>query len=249
MTHSLGAIILAAGKGKRMQSQTTNKVASLLHNKPMIRHIVEFMERLGVGQTVVVVGFAKESVMDALDGMKITYAEQTDQLGTGHAVEVALKELNPDITDVIVVYGDDAVLYNKNNAHIISDLIASHQANHNSLTFLTIEQDNPYALGRIVRDEQDNVIGIVEEKNATEEQKKIIEINPGCFVFNVRFLREYIKHIQKNDVSGEYYLTDLVEIARVNSQKMNAVRGGKLLWRGVNTPEELAAAEEMMENL
>jgi len=82
-TSLLGAIILAAGKGRRMQSQTTNKVASVLNNKPMIRHIVEFMEKLEVEQTVVVVGFAKESVMDALAGFEINYAEQKEQLGTG----------------------------------------------------------------------------------------------------------------------------------------------------------------------
>lgn len=246
---SLGAIILAAGKGKRMQSETANKTASLLQNKPMIKHIVEFMERIGVAQTIAVVGFAKESVMLALTGHEVTFAEQTEQLGTGHAVEVALTTLDPRITDVIVVYGDDAVLYNKNNEKIIADLLLEHREHHNSVTFLTIEQENPYALGRIVRDDNNNVLGIVEEKNASEEQKKITEINPGCFVFNVQFLKDYLNKIEKNDVSGEYYLTDLVDIARTHKQKLNAVRGGKLLWRGVNTPEELALAEQLMSQI
>ena len=249
MNSSLGAIILAAGKGKRMQSQTTNKVASLLKNKPMIQHIVEFMERLGVSQTVVVVGFAKESVMEALSGFNVTFSEQTEQLGTGHAVEVALASLKPEITDVIVVYGDDAVLYNRNNTKVITDLIAEHMAQQNSITFLTIEQENPFALGRIVRDENENILGIVEEKNASDEQKKITEINPGCFVFNVEFLKQFIKKIEKNDIAGEYYLTDLVDIARTHQQKMNAVRGGKLLWRGVNTPDELAQAEQLISQI
>lgn len=246
---SLAAIILAAGKGRRMHSQTTNKVASPLNNKPMIRHIVEFMEELGVAQIIVVVGYAKESVQTVLEGFDITYAEQAEQRGTGHAVEVALQSLKPTIADVVVVYGDDAVLYNNNNTHIISDLIKEHRTNKNDLTFLTIEQENPFALGRILRDENDQVIGIVEEKNATEEQKLIKEINPGCFVFSVNFLKQYIKNVEKNDVSGEYYLTDLVDIARTHQQKMNAVKGGRLLWRGVNTPEELKQAEQLMSQM
>ncbi len=247
MTSSqVGAIILAAGKGKRMQSISMNKTASLLGNKPMIQHIVEFMQKISIGQIIIVVGFAKESVEKALEGFNVTYAEQTEQLGTGHAVKEAMRELHPQIKDVLVVYGDDAVLYNSNNSQVVADLIRKHQSEGNSVTFLTIEQDDPTGLGRIIRDEKGEALGIVEEKNASDEQRKITEINPGCFVFSVEFLKKYIKSIEKNEVSGEYYLTDLVDIARTNQLKMNTVKGGKLLWRGVNTPEELQTAQKMM---
>ncbi len=242
----VGAIILAAGKGKRMQSTTVNKTVSLLGGKPMIKHIVEFMQEIQVGQIVVVVGFAKESVGDALHGFDVTYAEQKEQLGTGHAVEEALYTLRPEIEDVVVVYGDDAVLYNGKNSQIVLDLIKRHQTENNALTFLTIEQENPFGLGRIVRDEKGEAIGIVEEKNASDEQRKITEINPGCFVFSVDFIKKYLKIVEKNELTGEYYLTDLVDIARTHQQKMSTVKGGKLLWRGVNTPEELQAAQEMI---
>jgi bifunctional UDP-N-acetylglucosamine pyrophosphorylase/glucosamine-1-phosphate N-acetyltransferase len=242
----VGAIILAGGRGKRMQSTSTNKTASLLGNKPMVKHIVEFMQRIKVGQIIVVVGFARDSVEKALDGIDVTYAEQTEQLGTGHAVEVAMNSLHPTITDVVVVYGDDAVLYNGKNSEIVADLIEKHQASKNALTFLTIEQDNPQGLGRIVRGENGETMGIVEEKNATDEQRKITEINPGCFVFSVEFLKKYLQNVGKNELSGEYYLTDLVDIARTNHQPMSTVEGGKLLWRGVNTPEELAQAENLL---
>jgi len=245
----VGAIILAGGRGKRMQSTTINKTASLLDNKPMITHIVEFMQKLDVGQIIVVVGFARDSVERALDGFDVTYAEQTEQLGTGHAVEVAMKSLQPGIEDVLVVYGDDAVLYNGKNSQIVADLIEKHQSSKNALTFLTIEQENPFGLGRIVRDENGEAVGIVEEKNATDEQRKITEINPGCFVFSVEFLEKYLQNVEKNELSGEYYLTDLVDIARTNQQPMSAVNGGKLLWRGVNTPEELTQAENLLSQI
>ena len=244
--HNTGVIILAAGRGKRMHSTTDNKVVSILHNKPMVGHIVEFMEKIEIGQIIVVVGFAKESVMNALKGHVVSYVEQPEQLGTGHGVEVAIGSLHPDITDVIVVYGDDAVLYNGKNSEVVEDLIRKHQDSKSAITFLSIEQDNPIGLGRIVRNEMDEVIGIVEEKNATESEREIKEINPGCFIFSVDFLNKYIKEIKKNELTGEFYLTDLVDIARTNRQLVNTVRGGKLLWRGVNTPEELIQAEKLL---
>lgn len=249
MQARVGAIILAAGRGKRMNSITTNKTVSTLADKPMIRHIVEFMDGLEVAQIVVVVGFAQESVRDALKGFNITYAQQSEQLGTGHAVEMALSKIGPQIEDVLVVYGDDAVLYHSKNSQIVADLIKKHQDESNSLTFLTIEQDNPTGLGRILRSANGEVLGIVEEKNATDEQKKITEINPGCFVFSIDFLNKYIRRIEKNELSGEYYLTDLVDIARNHDQPMAAVKGGRLLWRGVNTPDELVQAEQLLSKI
>lgn len=236
---------MAAGKGKRMQNfENVNKTISLLGGKPMIQRIVDFMQKINVEQIVVVVGYAKESIKDVLKHYTITYAEQVEQLGTGHAVKVALEALQPSITDVIVVYGDDAVLYSENNKDIISELITSHYKEQTAVTFLTIEQANPFGLGRIVRDADGHVVGIVEEKVATDEQKKITEINPGCFVFSRDFLNTYLDQVKKNEISGEYYLTDLIDLAQKNKQKIHAVRGGALAWRGVNTKEELEEAEK-----
>src|SRR5689334_12735992 len=103
----LGGIILAGGKGKRMKMESANKVTVALADKPMIRHIVDFMNSLSIDTVVVVVGFAKESVFEVLRGHNVIFAEQKEQLGTGHAVAVALDELPEDVTEVLVVYGDD----------------------------------------------------------------------------------------------------------------------------------------------
>lgn len=245
MERHLGAIILAAGRGKRMQSVDLNKVAMSLSGKPIILHIVEFMKKIGIGKIVVVVGFAKESVMQALSTEDVIYAEQTEQLGTGHAVEVALEKVPQEVTDVFVVYGDDAVFYIDQHIPVMQELFNKHLSCDAAITFLTIDQDNPIGLGRIVRDSNEKIAAIVEEKDATEEQKKITEINPGCFVFRVGFLKKYLPQVEKSPVTGEYYLTSLIDIALKNGEDVESVKGGKLAWRGVNTPEELQQAEQL----
>ena len=245
MTHHLGSIILAAGRGKRMQSVDRNKVTMPLSGKPIISHIVDFMHTLQIHDIVVVVGFAKESVMQALEGSNVSYAEQEEQLGTGHAVEVALNHLPEGVTDVFVVYGDDGVFYNEKQRPVMETLFEKHFATNAAFTFVTIEQDNPQGLGRVMRHRDENVLAILEEKDATEEQKAIKEINPGCFVFSVEFLKKYLPLVEKSPVTGEYYLTSLIDIALQHSEKVETVQGGKLLWRGVNTPEELEEAERL----
>lgn len=244
----LGAIILAAGKGKRMQMEGANKVTAHLASKPMIQHIVEFMRSLSIETVAVVVGHHKETVMASLEGQNVLFAEQKELLGTGHAVTYALEVLPEDVTDVMVVYGDDAVLYSAKNVPMIQKIINVHNTTNDVMTFLTIEQDNPFGLGRIVRDASGKVQAIIEEKDATEEQKKITEINPGCFVFSVAFLKKYLPLVAKSPVTGEYYLTSLIDLAIQQGERVDTLQGGKLAWRGVNTKAELEEAERMYLN-
>lgn len=241
----LGAIILAAGRGKRMNSKNINKVALMLDNKPIITHIVQFMKRLGIAIIVVVVGHAKESVYEAIHPEKVIYADQAEQLGTGHAVHVALEKLPKNVTDVFVVYGDDAVFYNEKNKPFMKKLFDTQLSSGSVLSFLTIEINEPAGLGRIVRDKKGNVTAIVEEKDATGTEKRITEINPGCFVFSVKFLKKYLPKVTKSPVTGEYYLTGLIDLAIKDRLNIETVRGGILAWRGVNTKEELEGARKM----
>jgi bifunctional UDP-N-acetylglucosamine pyrophosphorylase/glucosamine-1-phosphate N-acetyltransferase len=241
----LGSVILAAGKGSRMKSEDVNKVTLNLHNKPIILRIVEFMESVGIKDIVVVVGFAKESVMEILKNEDVRYAEQKELLGTGHAAQVALDALPDHVTDLFIVYGDDAVFYQESHRAIMQRLFQQHLSAEAVFTFLTIEQENPTGLGRIVRDKEGHLEAIVEEKDATEEQKKITEINPGCFVFRVDFLKKYLPQVERSHATGEYYLTSLIDLATHHSEKVATVQGGKLAWRGVNTKEELQEAERI----
>ncbi len=242
---NLGAIILAAGKGKRMNSTDKNKVTLSLVDKPIILHIVKFMKKLAASSIVVVVGFAKESVMKVLEGENVIFAIQKDLLGTGHATRVALKKLPKNITDVIVVYGDDGVIYIDKHLPIINSLFEKHFQTNSEFSFLTIEKDDPTGLGRIVRDKKGKLQEIVEEKDADLEQKKIKEINPGCFIFKVSFLNKYLPKLEKSNATGEYYLTSLIDVAINNMEKVETLRGGKMVWRGVNTREELEEAERL----
>lgn len=223
-----------------------NKVTLMLGEKPIVLHIVHFMKSIGLTTIITVVGHEKESVINILEKEHVLFAEQTEQLGTGHAVQVALETLPEHITDVMVVYGDDAVLYNEKQQHIVEEVLIKHLKDAPALTFLTVEQENPSGLGRIVRDSNGKVISIVEEKDATDDEKKITEINPGCFVFSVVFLKKYLPLIEKSPATGEYYLTSLIDLALAHGEKIETVQGGKLLWRGVNTPEELSEAEKLL---
>lgn len=239
---NLGAIILAAGKGKRMNSKKVNKVALPLGGKPMILHTAELLKKINVSPIVIVIGFAKDSVKGLFNG-DVLFAEQKKRLGTAHAVSVAFKELPKNVSDVLILQGDDSAFYEHD---IIGKLLKAHEQNGSSLTFLTIEVDNPTGLGRVLRDKTGKLIGIIEEKDATRVQKKITEINPACYVIDTQFLRKYLKQVKKSPVTGEYYLTSLIDIGIRNNENIQTVKGGRLHWRGVNTKEELLEAEKLL---
>ena len=241
----IAVIILAAGKGKRMKFLNHNKVVLRLANKQMIVRTVDLLDKLKIKQKIVVVGFAKESVIGAL-GDRVTYAVQHKRLGTAHAVMCALKKIGKDIADVLVLQGDDSAFYKEQTIKKIIDLHWNSQAD---FTFLTIDVDSPDGLGRIVRDRSGKLISVVEEKDASIAEKKLKEINPACYLISVEFLKKYLKKIKKSPITGEYYLTGLINLAIKNNEKIEAVKAGKILWRGINTPEELKEAEKLFLNL
>lgn len=246
MKQKIGAIVLAAGKGSRMKSKTKNKVTLMLADKPMIVHSVHLLETLHIHPIVIVVGFAKQSVMDVL-GERVYFAEQTKRLGTAHAAVKGLEIIEKmNVSDVLIIQGDDSAFY---TPEIMDKLIKKHQESNAALTFLTIEKDNPYGLGRVVRDRDENLVKIVEEKDATEEERKIKEINPACYVFSTAFLHIYLKEVKKSPVTGEYYLTSLIDLAIRHKKTVETLRGGSIPWRGVNTKEELEEAQALYANV
>ncbi|OGH06000.1 MAG: hypothetical protein A2W22_03690 [Candidatus Levybacteria bacterium RBG_16_35_11] len=240
----LGAIILAAGKGKRMNSKKINKVVLHLADKPMILHAYHLLKSVKIETIIVVVGFAKDSVMRFL-GKDVIYAEQKKRLGTAHAVSVALRKIPAHIKHVLVLNGDDSAFYNKKT---LQKLIAWHFESGSELTLLTLEKDDPSGLGRIIRDNEGKIAAIIEEKDANSKQRKIKEINPACYLFEVNFLKKYLKKVEKSKVTGEYYLTSLIRLGIENKAKIESHRMGKYVWRGVNTDEELKEAEFLFNN-
>lgn len=239
----VAVVVLAGGKGTRMKSARINKVALPVSNRPLISYTISTLKKLETQQIIVVVGFAAQSVIQVL-GSKVEYAHQRFRLGTAHALKCALPHLKPNIKLILTMYGDDSAFYPKK---LLQRLIKHHLAEHSAVTFLTVIKTDPTGLGRIIRNQQGEVEAIVEEKNASLAQKAIREINTGLYCFNREFIEKNIQKITKNPISGEYYLTDIIEIAKAQGAKVSTIiSADDSVWHGVNTPAELAAAKTKM---
>ena len=199
------AIILAAGKGTRMKTELP-KCAFPLLKKPMVTYIIEALESINIDQIICVVGHKKEVLQDILKD-RVKYAIQEEQLGTGHAVKCALDFID-DNGYTIILPGDTPLI----DKEILDQLIEVHKSNKNDFTIGTIVLENPFGFGRIVRDSSNSVLRIVEEKDASEEERKIKEINTGLFLVDNFLLKKALLEIKNNNAKGEYYLTDIVEI-------------------------------------
>lgn len=237
---SVAAIVLAAGRGSRMKAKSKNKVAFKLAGQPMIAHTVKHLVEAGISQIIAVVGYQADSVRSAL-GPKVSYAVQTEQLGTGDAPKYALPLIPSEVETVLAVYGDDSAFY---PPELFKQMVARKIDTKCDVLFLTIHKEDPTGLGRIVRDSSGKILRIVEEKNATEEERKIQEINTGFYCFDRDFLVNFISEIEKNPLSGEYYLTDMIEIALKHNKKVDAffVKDDSI-WHGVNNRSDFARAQ------
>lgn len=211
------AIIMAAGKGTRMKSKNS-KLVQKIYGKEMVKRAVENAKKAGVDDVVAVVGYQKEQVMNVL-GDTVKYAVQEEMLGTGHAVMQAAKYLEGKKGRVLVLNGDVPIL----RPETINRLLDKSIDNKEAATLLTAIYDDPFGYGRIIRDEGGNIEGIVEEKDATDEQKEINEINAGIYCFDIEALLDALKEIKPNNSQGEYYLTDVIEIIGNKGLKTGAV--------------------------
>jgi bifunctional UDP-N-acetylglucosamine pyrophosphorylase / glucosamine-1-phosphate N-acetyltransferase len=238
----VSAVILAAGKGSRMNANgSKNKVVYALKGKPLITHTVSTLQKTAVDSIVVVTGFAEASVKEAL-GPKVTYAKQAKRLGTGHALKVGLTKVPATTSTIISLYGDDSAFY---TPQVFKTLLSTHHQNQAHATVVTITKNNPTGLGRIIRDTSGRLQAIVEEKVATPAQKKITEINTGLYCFDAAFITKAVKKIQKNPISKEYYVTDVIEWGIKQGFEMRALHWpDSTIWHGINTPQELQAAQK-----
>ncbi len=234
---SLAVIILAAGKGTRMKSDLP-KVLHPLQGKPLVQHVINTAQKLNPAKITLVVGYKAQLVKDAI-GSSVLYAKQTEQLGTGHAVAQAETALKGHRGNILALYGDMPLL----TENTLRQLVKLQAQNSGPITMLTVIADNPRGFGRIVRDEQNQVIAIVEEAVCTPEQLAIKELNAGVYCFQADWLWSNLPNI-KVSPKGEYYLTDLVEIAVQQGHSINALVSHNLQeTMGINTLEHLAEAE------
>lgn len=217
MQEDVVAIILAAGKGTRMKSEKS-KLVHKIYGKEIVLRSYENAKRAGIDNIIAVVGHLKEQVQEVLKD-KVKYVYQEEMLGTGHAVMQAKEFLKGKKGKVVVLNGDVPIL----RPETIRNLVEKSITNKEYATLLTAIYDNPFGYGRIIRDEGGNVEGIVEEKDATEMQRKIKEINAGIYCFDIEELLKALDSINNNNASGEYYITDVIKIMNDNGLKTGAV--------------------------
>ncbi len=214
----INSIVLSAGKGTRMKSELPKVVQPVLGYE-MVNLVLKNLTEAGIKDNYLVVGYKKDEVINRIDDkFKFDYVEQTEQLGTGHAVMVAKEKLANKKGITVITCGDTPLI----SADTFSGLINYHQEKQCDLTVLTAVIDNPTGYGRIVRSESKTVDAIVEQKDATESEQLINEINTGIYCFDNEKLFKYIDEISNENAQNEYYLTDLVEIFNQNGEKVDA---------------------------
>lgn len=238
---SLHIIILAAGKGTRMYSQLP-KVLHQIGGKSMLERVIDTAETLNPASINVVIGHGKEQVLAQLAHKQVNWVEQTEQLGTGHAVKMALPHI-PETTEgrTLVLYGDVPLIDTPTLTHLLEEA-------GDQVALLTDILDNPTGYGRILRNRDGNVAGIVEEKDARIEQKAIREVNTGIFVLPNRHLAKWLNALNAENAQGEYYLTDVIGLANQDKVNVNpvAVRESYLA-SGVNNKIQLAELERILQ--
>ncbi|MBL1216197.1 MAG: hypothetical protein D8M59_01730 [Planctomycetes bacterium] len=231
------AVILAAGRSTRMNSDLV-KVLHPVCDRPMLAWVLDACTTAGCHDAYVIVGHQADQVQQAFAEADNThFVLQTEQLGTGHAVAQVEPALTEFDGDVIVLAGDGPLI----QAETLSTLIAHHQTTGAAATLATAAIDNPAGYGRIVRDDQGNFIGIVEEKDATDEQRRITEINPSYYCFRSPLLFAALKQIDCENEKREYYLTDVFSILLNAGHAVNVLQTVDAAEvHSINTPEQLA---------
>ena len=237
----LVAVILAAGKGTRMKSKLP-KVLHKIGGKPMLQHVLDAADAAGAARKVVVVGHEAELV-EAMVGEQAQMALQAEQLGTGHAVMQTEAVLKDFCGTVMIICGDTPLL----EAAELKKFYEGHVASQAAATVLTAFMDDPAGYGRIIRDADGNVLGIVEEKDAVLEQKAIKEINTGIYCVEAPLLFEVLATLTCDNGQGEYYLTDVLAKLNAMGKKVGGVATADSdMIMGINSRRQLAEAENIM---
>lgn len=242
-------IILAAGKGVRMKSDEPKALVKF-KNKPLIKHILDTVSALHLPiKPIIVIGHKKERIKEVL-GNDFLYAEQKEQLGTGHAVASARKSVHPKHKIILVLSSDQPLI----SKETIERLLKKHNEKKPTITMATVTmpdfeqwRSGLRHFGRIIREENGQVAGIIEFKDATEKEKLIKELNSAVYAFDSDWLWKNIGSIKNENAQGEFYLTDLIKIARNQNKKIEAVSVANIL-EGLqpNSKEELEILEKLV---
>lgn len=236
------AVVLAAGLGKRMNSDLP-KVLHPALGRPLLLHVLEQLDPLKPRLTVVVVGHRAPLVREALQGREVVFAEQTPQLGTGHAVQMAWSALEGGPETLLVLAGDMPLI----RAATLKRLLERHGREGNAVTFLSGVLEDPAGYGRVIRDGREEFEKIVEERDATPAERAVAEVNSGIYCFSRKLLHEALGFLRADNRQQEYYLTDTLSFIKGRGGRIGVEQASdsrELL--GVNSPEQLALVERAL---
>lgn len=236
-------VILAGGEGKRMKSDKP-KALSMVLDKPMLKWVIDSVTDAGIENICIVTGFGKEYIEEYIGQLpiKIETAYQATRLGTGHAVMMCRDFLCKNEGDVVVLNGDAPFM----DSDSIKSAYEMHSAENSSATVISARVENPFGYGRIIRDENDKLSSIVEQKDATPEQTEINEVNSGGYWFDTEDLLSVLDEFTNNNASGEYYLTDAISLL-LNKGKTVCAYTAKSADTvlGANDPQQLMELNEI----
>ncbi len=234
------AVILAAGKGTRMESDLP-KVIHTIDGKPMAEYVIEAVKEAGMEDICLIVGYKAEQVKEAITS-KVSFCLQEEQLGTGHAVKCACDFIGTS-GEVCVLCGDTPLI----TGETLKKAMEYHENSKNQMTVISAIMEDPTGYGRIIRDEQGEFLKNVEHKDATEEERQSKEVNSGMYIFSCKDLSYALTQINNDNAQGEYYLPDTLEIIRNKGGKVGAyVLEDATEMSGVNTKAQLEEATRIM---
>ena len=237
---NLETLILAAGKGTRMKSKLP-KVLHKIGGKPMLQYVIKAAKKVGSTREVVVIGSGAELVEKTISGVE--FALQAEQLGTGHAVLSAKEKFANSEGTVLILCGDTPLL----TSELLKDFTDTHEKSKCAATVLTAEMPDAAGYGRVIREEDGSLKKIVEDKDATDDEKKIREVNAGVYCFDVQKLFNALSKVNNNNSQGEYYLPDVLPILKEEGEKIGAFKAQYCIETiGINTREQLAAADKAL---
>lgn len=237
---AMSVVILAAGKGTRMYSDLP-KVLHTLAGKPMVQHVIDAAKKLGAQRVNLVYGHGGYLLKQTLNDESLNWVLQAEQLGTGHAMQVAAPFF-ADNEDIVMLYGDVPLIAVETLQRLREVKPAG------GIALLTVVLDDPTGYGRIAR-ENGKVVGIIEQKDATEEQRKITEINTGILVANSADMKRWLAKLNNNNAQGEFYITDIIALAHQEGREIATVHPQRLSeMEGVNNRLQLARLERIYQN-
>lgn len=249
------AVVLAAGKGTRMKTELP-KVAAVLAGRPLLGHVIDNLLAAGFRRLIFIVGYKQDVVRELVaehiaalddtalaDSIQIEFAEQTEQLGTGHAFLCAEQALADYSGPIMAASGDQPMI----SASTFGELLSTHTTGGHGVTVLTAKMPEPTGYGRIVRDDADQIERIVEEKDANDAQRQIDEVNTGTYVFQGPAIFALLHRVGSNNAQNEYYLPDALELNRADGHTNGSYTlDDQTEAQGVNSPVELQQLEEKL---